>query len=69
MYDSYVKSRFLGLHKSYSNKDSSSLLIFDRKREKCYLLGGHFDLLTAKTSELETPQSLFRLRLLKVEIW
>ena len=31
--------------------------------------GGHYDLLTAKASERETPQLLFQLRLLKVEIW
>ena len=38
VYKSYCKSRFWGLHKSYSNRHSSSLLILDRKREKWHLL-------------------------------
>ena len=57
---------------AYNSKHSSSLLILDHKRKKyisCFSKGGHYDLLTAKASERETPHSLFRLLLLKVEIW
>ena len=55
---------------AYSNKHSSSLLIVREKNNiSCFSKGGHYDLLTVKASEREASHSLFRLLLLKVEIW